>query len=325
MSQASTSTAAADTPVSPGKWVCQRCGYDTSCKSNLVRHLRRLSVCNSTNSNISVEDYLKELLKKEYNEKTYDCQFCNARFNARSNKSRHLKTCSAKAAAETPTTTQPVSSSAAAKTPTLTESTPSNAPDVLKYISDLQNENQLLRQRIEKMERMAAGASSSNTVINNNTLNNNGIIINLNSFGHEDTSYLSHDFLSYCLLNPRKGLTSLIENIHYNKEYPHNQNLRCKSLKQNVFEKYEDSSWRACDASNTLDELIKKGYKILNTHYAENYMNDPSFLEDENKQKVYERFRFLGDTSCNDYFAVKRELRILVKDRTMYLIASPDE
>jgi hypothetical protein len=120
-------------------------------------------------------------------------------------------------------------------------------------------------------------------------------------------------------------MTSLIENIHYNKDYPKNQNIRCKSLKQNIFEKYVNAEWRACDASNTLDELIRKGYRILNAHYTENFMNDPTICEDETAQRIYERFRCLSDTGCSDYFAVKRELRILVKDRTMYLIASPDD
>ena len=89
----------------------------------------------------------------------------------------------------------------------------------------------------------------------------------------------------------------------------------------NIFEKYIDSEWRACDASNTLDELIKKGYKILNAHYTEHFMNDPDIYENEDKLKSYDRFRFLGDISWNEYYAVKRELRLLVKDRTMYVLS----
>jgi hypothetical protein len=179
------------------------------------------------------------------------------------------------------------------------------------------------------LEHSASSSVSASTSINNTTNNiqNNfqNITITVNNFGNENTSYLTPEFLSFCLMNPRKGLTSLIENIHYNAEYPENQNLRCKSLKQNIFEKYVDYEWRACDASNTLDELIRKGYRILNAHYADNFMNDPEVLEDEIKQRAYERFRFLTDTNCQDYFAVKREIRLLVKDRTMYLIAPPEE
>jgi hypothetical protein len=162
--------------------------------------------------------------------------------------------------------------------------------------------------------------NNSNTTNVSNTVNN----VTLNNFGNEDVSYLSHEFLSYCLMNPKKGMATLIENIHYNKEYPENHNVRCKSLKQNVFEKYIDSEWRVCDASNTLDELIKKGYRILNAHYTEHFLTDPEFFDNEMKQRALEKFRFLGDTTCTEYYAVKRDLRLLVKDRTVYLLESPN-
>jgi hypothetical protein len=289
---------------------CRRCNHESSTKSNLLSHLRRKISCDIVNENISIEDYIEELLKKEYNEKTYDCEFCNMKFNSRSSKSRHRKTCNKKKEKEDKEQKEKVSNV------------------VLEYINTLQEQNTQLTQRLDEMEKIVSLSNKAVVNQNNNITNNitNNIYnINLKNFGYEDTSYLTHEFLSYCLLNPKKGLTTLIENIHYNKEHPNNQNIRCKSLKQNIFEKYVDSEWRACDASNTLDELIRKGYRILNTHYNDNFMNDPEIFEDEYKQKAYEKFRFLSDTNCNDYFAVKRELRLLVKDRTIYILESPDD
>jgi hypothetical protein len=190
-----------------------------------------------------------------------------------------------------------------------------------------------LTKRVAALEELL----KSKTVVNNNGYihNNSGtsytqININvgqggaLNDYGEEDISHLSEDFLSYCLMNPKKGMTNLIQNIHYNKDVPENHNLRFKSDKKNLFEKWVDSEWRLCDASNTLDELIKKGYRILNSHYTDFLMNDTSLMDDEMKQIMMERFRFLGDTKCTDYYDVKRNLRVLVKDRTMYLLASPE-
>jgi hypothetical protein len=103
---------------------------------------------------------------------------------------------------------------------------------VENIINKLQEENKMLSERLEKVEQQIQSNATHN-IINNTQIN---ISMNINNFGQEDVSYLTPDFLSYCLLNPRKGMTSLIENIHYNKEHPHNQNLRCKSLKQNMFE-----------------------------------------------------------------------------------------
>jgi hypothetical protein len=71
---------------------CKRCGHESSTKSNLLKHLRRKTPCNAI-TDISIDDYIKELLHKTYNEKTWDCGHCGKQFNNYQNKWRHLKTC----------------------------------------------------------------------------------------------------------------------------------------------------------------------------------------------------------------------------------------
>jgi hypothetical protein len=71
------------------QWICTRCNHESSSKSNLLSHLRRQAPCNVINTNISIVEYIAELLKKEYNNVTYDCTYCKKRFNSRSSKSRH--------------------------------------------------------------------------------------------------------------------------------------------------------------------------------------------------------------------------------------------
>jgi hypothetical protein len=83
-------------------------------------------------------------------------------------------------------------------------------------------------------------------------------------------------------------------------------------------EKLVDHTWHECDASNTLDELIKKGYKIL-THFCT--QNAGNWYDDEAKVSMYEKFMFLGDKKSKDYSAVKRDLLLLVKDKTLYFLA----
>lgn len=78
-------------------------------------------------------------------------------------------------------------------------------------------------------------------------------------------------------------------------------------------------------ASNTLDELIRKGYRVLNLHYMAHFINDPEYQDDEVKRQVVEKFRFLSDKTCTDYYAVKRDLRLLVKNKTLYVVAPPDQ
>lgn len=282
------------------KWTCERCGHDATLKHNLISHLLNKTPCNATFSHIDRDEYIKRLTNKPLTSKSIACDKCQKVIH-KSGYARHKRTCKGY------------------KEEILAMK---NELEALKLqVSTIQSEHH--RSLIE-LNDLKHQVSTSNTTNIQNTINQN-ITFNINNFGSENVSYLTPEFLSYCLMNPRQGMTKLIDKIHYNEEYPENQNLRCKSLKQNVFEKYIDSEWRACDASNTLDELIRKGYRILNTHYTDNFMNDPEIFEDEIKQRAYERFRYLSDTTCNDYFAVKREVRLLIKDRTMYLIASPEQ
>ena len=131
------------------------------------------------------------------------------------------------------------------------------------------------------------------------------------SFGNEKISHLTSEVLTHCLLNPTKGITQLIEIIHYNDSLPHNKNIRFKSSKHNTFEKYQDGRWIECDASNTLDELIRSGYRILDEHYVKNFLES-----DESTREFIERFRFLADSKSVQYKAVKRDIRLLIKNRS---------
>lgn len=310
-------------------WTCKRCHHQSATKGNLVSHLNRKTPCDAKFTLISIDAYIKELTTKVFTGKVYECSHCKAQFSTRQAKFKHKSYC--KVIKNGEASTSGASTSEASTSGASTSASTSASVNIANVtqedkIASLEAENAILKQRLDRVEQCIVMGNihvgNTNTQINNNTSIN--INVNTRDFGQEDISYLTPDFLRYCLLNPRKGMSSLIETIHYNKEYPDNHNLRCKSLKQNIFEKYVDSEWRVCDASNTLDELIRKGYRILNAHYTETIMNDPAINEDENTQKIYEKFRFLGDTNCNDYFAVKRDLRLVVKDRTVYLLASPE-
>lgn len=315
------------------EFVCARCEESFKRKDYLIAHLKRKNECSATASNEARQSLIDKLTTKEYNEITYDCDYCNKKFNKSCNKYRHKKTCKKNPKNMQPPRTDGASTSRVVATEEDDDEDESDdgSSKIIMDKKDFELMKQELKDALKKeiMQELASTSrvtnNTTNTTNSNNTTNTTNNTINIiNPFGNESTSHLTKEFLSYCILNPKKGMASLIESIHYNKSIPENHNLRCKSLKQNVFEKYTEDEWRACDASNTLDELIRKGYKILNSHYADNIITQPDYYDDEQKQRAYERFRFLSDVTSNDYFAVKRELRILVKDRTMYLLASPD-
>ncbi len=290
------------------EYVCERCGHDTSTKSNLLQHLRKQKPCQALNSSKLRTDIIGELLAPpsvlDKREKNYKCEHCQQSFISPQGKCRHKKTCSKKVDA--------------------------SMEGVIKILQNeiLKNHNDIkdLQLRIEKQSTTPSGTVQNINTNTNNIQNqqNTNINIIVKSFGEENMSHITHEFLNTCILNPTKGLTNLIEKVHYNADVKENHNLRFKCSKGSLFEKYVSQNWHECDASNTLDELIRKGYRVLNAYHSDYILNNPDIYEDENKFRMYEKFRFLGDKKSVEYSAVKRDLRVLVKDRTTFVLASPD-
>jgi hypothetical protein len=289
-----------------GNYVCKRCGYDTELKTNLKRHLERRTVCEETYSTIPCNELLAELNvsikvnktnpNKAKKEHIYHCDTCDASYAHKSGLSRHMKTCRGV----------------------------EDTSELILIVKNLQNRVRQLEDEKEDANNMTITMQhhiNHLTQINNFTQN---VHIHLNNFGNEDVSHITTAMIEDCIKNPSRGFVRLIKDIHFNADMPSNHNLKHKSTKQNTIEKYIDGNWVPCDASNTLDELIRKNYKIINCYYIEKYENDQSIQDDPIKQRIYEKHRFLHDKNCNEYYAVKRELRVLIKDQTMFLLEAPD-
>lgn len=287
-------------------FTCERCHHDSQFKHNLILHLQRKQECPTTWSNASRESLVGKLTKKPINENSVTCEGCN-KIVHKAGLARHRKSCKGKFVEKD------------------------------KVIETLQKEVAELKHIVNEMRTSSSSivptgnvtqTTNNNTTINGNNTQNNienqQINITINNFGEESTQHLTPEFLRNCILNPTREFKNLITEIHYNPDVPENHNLRFKSSKRNTFEKYITPSWQECDATNTLEELIRKGYRILNAHYMEHMMNDPQVQENETTMRMFERFRILSDKQSLEYNAVKRDLRVLVKDRTAFLLAAPD-
>jgi hypothetical protein len=63
----------------------------------------------------------------------------------------------------------------------------------------------------------------------------------------------------------------------------------------------------------------------MSKHYDENFRGKPEYDEDGMKREAIEMFRFLADKSSVKYCSVKRDIRLLIKNKTFYVIALPNE
>ena len=103
--------------------------------------------------------------------------------------------------------------------------------------------------------------------IENQSIQQN-IIFNVKNFGNENMDYLSHEFLTSCLIT--NNIVPPIESIHLDSEHHENHNIKMKSLRYDLMEQYFDGKWIVTDKEETLDELINKGYRVLKYHSRKN-------------------------------------------------------
>lgn len=280
------------------KHTCDRCGHNFNDITNFRRHLLRKKVCEDKVSKVAIE-VLREKYIPPKKDKNIPCPTCDKMFSTSNGLYLHRSKCKKTKIEQAQI-------------------------DMLKEMYEsCKNQAEMISSILVKMN---ADKPSSSQITINNIQNTNIYTIVYNNYGNEDLSYITdnHVLLNHCINNPKSGMRKLIENIHFNPKHPENHTLRSRSLKQKIFEKRIDDTWVPCDMSNTLDELIRKGYRVLSTFYNDNIANDSQIYEDEIKHEALQKFRFLADTTCNDYYSVKRDLKLLIDEGTMYLLeASP--
>lgn len=154
------------------------------------------------------------------------------------------------------------------------------------------------------------------TVVNANHYGDNIINFNLNNYGNENLSYLTTDFLDDCVKRLNNGMKNLVQHIHFNPQVPENRNIRVLSKKQNLLETFRDGAWHPCDKNNTLDEMIKKGYRILFQHFL-NTTLDSEGISDQ----ISKYFVNLMNRETEEYFQLRRDLYVMILDNTLYVLS----
>lgn len=274
------------------KFVCKRCKYEASMKGHLKQHLMRKKVCVATDAESDIErDVLIDELgdKKCYNSKTFDCEFCGSKHNSRSNKSIHLKTC---------------------------KYNPKRNVDTDNY------ELQELREHIKKLESkimsMEQNPKQSTTIgTQNNIANQHNHIIVLNNMGEETMKHINNEFLMHCLMNANNGVGAFLEKLHFDKEVPENKNIRIKSHRDNILEKYSDNKWVPCDKNSTIDDIIRKGYKILFQFFLDNKDDDEV---KEREEFLMSNFIKLSSADNIPYYQLRRKVYMMIYKNTFYVV-----
>jgi hypothetical protein len=203
-------------------FVCKRCGFECCHKHVLKRHLQRKNTCSPILSDIDVSILLQQIIHKEMNEKTYDCEYCGMKFNHRSNKSAHKKICK----------------SAKENTSLITTNT-----DVLHV---------QIAKLTEMVAKMETKLNSNNTYNHCNVQN-----VVVNNFGQEDTDHLIKR-MRYYFLNKTHGIVEAVKDIHFDPKHPENHNLTIKNKREKTALIRDNGKWISKHCDEVIEDLIYK-------------------------------------------------------------------
>lgn len=262
-------------------YTCERCGYETSLIGNYKKHLQRKHVCKPILNDIDIET-LRAAIEQDKH-KQYSCEKCAKVLSCRQSLWVHKKKCQVTSNIE-----------------------------LLDKIQKLE----------EKLKKYEGNTIINNNINNNNTSQTNNTInintFNLKSFGHENMDYITKEFLNSCII--MNNIVPLIENIHFDKEHPENHNVKVKSSKHLLMETFDDGKWIITDTNDTLNELINKGYRVLNYHTRK---NKSDILKTEMDEDEYENVLGWLEKIYEDKKTrrpIKKQLLILfMNNKTMLL------
>lgn len=230
---------------------CQRCGHDFVTKQALCKHLQRKKECPPIASLATREQLLEELL---FNPKqVHACTFCGKKFTQANNMYRHRVKC-----------------------PATSTNTTKEQETILDKTSLLEEEVKTLREELQQLKLHVA--STSQQVIQNNTTNNNttnntinntmNIHVHLRDFGNENMEAIPSDFLQNAIIH--LDLRGMMEELHFDPNFPENHNIRLKSIKREVLEIYQNNSWKQMPLLKGVNAMIMQGVKIAKQYYRNN-------------------------------------------------------
>lgn len=237
-------------------WNCNVCNETFKRKQNYERHLQSK----------------KHIKRLQTNNNLHMCNICDRTFSYNRSLIKHRETCT-------------------------------NKPNE-KYLNKNSNivdqliiQNQLIVQKLEEKNKQVDELTKQVTLLlekgqntthiqNQNNIETQNIIF-VNSFGKENTEYLTDNIVCKLIQHsPFKCLPQIIEKIHFDPEHPENHNIKITNKKLNYAEIVKDNKWVTTNKKKAIEDMIQNGYNIIEEKYID---NKDSITE--RKQERFENFK----------------------------------
>ena len=169
-------------------------------------------------------------------------------------------------------------------------------------IQENNSDTEKLKEEIKKELLNEIGNFVSNEKINNmnNFANcNNTYTININNYGEENLDML-HGKIQYEILQmPFTAIPQMISNIHFNKNYPENNNIRILNKRDNKIQIRENNKWKYVSKENAIRNLIEDKNTQMEEIYKKN-MDKLNLRYKERFHKFKQKFDLEDETLWND-------------------------
>jgi len=163
--------------------------------------------------------------------------------------------------------------------------------------------------------------NTNNNITNNNTNNNitNNITNNYyitNNFEKERLDYITKDIIYEKCFKACFPILKLIELIHFNNDYPENQNIRYDNKKKLINIK-KDDIWTTIDYSYLIFNLLINNSRLLTNYYNDykdyfdNLINNINHIEEV---KTYINHNMLEQIHPKKFILMTKETKNTIKN-----------
>lgn len=257
-------------------FICSRCGYQTALRGLIKKHLERKTPCEPRLRNISPEEILLEnphfLSKVSSTKKKYACPDCDATFTRSTALSRHCNhTCKMRSA--------------------------NRVTELERQTETLARETEVLKHQVQVLlEEKTAGSGGGGTTqvttnSHNTNCNNTNTVIQICAFGNENVAHLLEDknFMERCLRRRELGVVDYLKRLHFDPDYPQNNNLKVTNYKMPYVDQFDGTRWIKTEKDEILNDMLDGSCNSMDEHYHE-YKDEMATRVTENMMRMITDF-----------------------------------
>lgn len=141
----------------------------------------------------------------------------------------------------------------------------------------------------------------------------------LRNFGKDNLDAVPEEFLENAIMNLQ--IRELIEELHFDPNYPENHNVRLTSLKRNLMQMYINDKWQTIPMLQGINDLISQATDIFLDYYKKNTDIVIENIGEEEANKLLRRLRDL-EAMIQDKFrkGVTKNLEGLMIDKRKAIV-----